>query len=123
MTHAVSARLPKSDNEIDDINDYIATLSQEERDGLVVSAAALDLALALDRARARQEPTVGDADPATDLGALALDAIEQVGVAQPLTAFRRYLRVLGYDVDLSIVDVDTGESMIRIVLPPVDDAT
>ena len=122
MTHAVSVPLSRSDNEIDDINDYIATMTQEERDGLIVAQAALDLATLLDRARMRHDSTSDAPDKAPNLGTSAYEAIERAGVAQPLRAFRRYLRVLGYEMELNVVDAESGAPAIRVVLPPSEDA-
>jgi hypothetical protein len=123
MTQIATASPRPSDHEIEDINDYIAALTQEERDGLPVAEAALDLAMLLDRAQRRRASTSGDSTPASDLGGVAADAFARAGVMEPLTAFRRYLRALGYEVEVEVVDLASGEPAVRVAVPPTEDAT
>jgi hypothetical protein len=74
-----------------EIDDYIATFSNEERQEYVAAETALDLACILYHIRQEQGLTQRKAASSIQLGTL-----------------QRYLSALGYSIEISIIDNRTG---------------
>jgi ribosome-binding protein aMBF1 (putative translation factor) len=106
-----------SDADIDDIDAYIATLTDEERSRLSAAHAALDLAALLYDARRRRGLSQADAAKRTGFQQQAISRFERGGTPQWET-LQRYLLALGYSLELSLIDVATGESTSHILGTP-----
>lgn len=93
----------------DDLDAYIATLDEQERQELAQSEAALDLAILLHEVRAARGLTQKDAAERAGLQQQAVSRWERAHTGVQLGTLRRYLDALGYTLDLVIRDKETGE--------------
>lgn len=99
---------------VDDIDAYIATLSQEERDRLPIAEAALDLAIMLYRARDKRGLSQTAAAELAGFHQQTVSRLERAGGQPQLNTLQRYLYALGYTLELNLVDNETGETIARV---------
>ena len=95
----------RSYNEIDD---YIAAFSDEERQEYAAAETALDLASMLYRIRQEQGLTQRNAAERTGLKQQAISRLEKAASNIQLETLQRYLGALGYRIEISVIDNRTG---------------
>ena len=91
-----------------EIDEYIATFSDEERQEYVVAETALDLATILYQIRQEQGLTQRQAAERSGLKQQAISRLEKVASNIQLGTLQRYLGALGYTIEISIIDTQTG---------------
>lgn len=91
----------KNYNEIDD---YIATFSDEERQEYAAAETALDLACVLYHIRQEQGLTQREAAKRADLQQQAVSRLERAATNVQLGTLQRYLGALGYSIEITIKD-------------------
>ena len=96
----------RSYNEIDD---YIAAFSDEERQEYAAAETALDLASMLYRIRQEQGLTQRNAAERTGLKQQAISRLEKAASNIQLGTLQRYLGALGYHIEISVIDNRTGD--------------
>jgi DNA-binding XRE family transcriptional regulator len=102
-----------------DIDDYIATFTPEEREDLALADAALDVALLLYRARDKRGLSQAAAAKLAGLHQQAVSRFEQPQANVRLDTVRRYLGALGYTVEIAVRETKTGRVLGRVALPAV----
>src|SRR5260370_42292091 len=95
----------KPSNEIDD---YLATFSPEERQEYRAAETALDLASLLHSIRHTHGLTQRGAAERTGLKQQAVSRLEQAASNMQLGTLQRYLGALGYHLEISVIDDRTG---------------
>lgn len=105
-------------NQLDDIEAYVATFDEAERQELAAAGAAIDVAILLYRIRERRRLTQTEAAELAGLQQQAVSRFEQPDVNPQLDRIQHYLGALGYALELNVIDVETGESAARATLPP-----
>lgn len=101
----------------DDIERYIATFTEEEREGLAAADAAIDIAILLHRVREHRGLNQGAAAKLAGLHQQAVSRFERPGANPHVETVRAYLGALGYRLELNVVDLDTGEVAGSMSLP------
>lgn len=91
-----------------EIDEYIATFSDEERQEYVVAETALDLALILYQIRQEQGLTQRKAAELSGLKQQAISRLEKDATNIQLGTLQRYLSALGYSIEISVIDNQTG---------------
>jgi HTH-type transcriptional regulator / antitoxin HipB len=91
-----------------EIDDYIAALSDEERQEYAAAETALDLASILYQIRQKQGLTQHKAAERTGLKQQAISRLEQAASNMQLGTLQRYLGALGYHIEISVIDDRTG---------------
>ena len=104
-------------NTFDDLDAYMATLSEEERQGVKEAEAVLDLAQILYHARKARGLTQRAAAIRSGLKQQAISRWERSHPNVQLDTLRQYLDALGYSLDLVIRDSQTGEVLTTLGLP------
>jgi hypothetical protein len=117
-TNTTPARRPAPGNAIDDIDAYIASLPDDERGELALAAVASDLAAWLDRVKEDRGRREGETDEAAALRQQAASHVGLAGTMSQLGALQRYLNELGYELALRFSDIETGEPVGHLPLPP-----
>jgi|SRR5579863_1924672 len=97
---------PKTYNEIDD---YIATFSDEERQEYAVAETALDLACMLYQIRQERALTQHEAAKRAGLHQQAISRLEKAASNIQLGTLQRYLGAMGYSIEIRVIDNRTGE--------------
>jgi DNA-binding phage protein len=105
--------------ELDDIDAYIATFDEKERQELAAAEAAIDVAILLHRARERRGLSRGAAAALADLHQQAVSRLGRPSANPQLESIQAYLSALGYALALKAVDIATDETAAEITLPPV----
>jgi ribosome-binding protein aMBF1 (putative translation factor) len=95
----------KPSNEIDD---YIATFSDEEHQEYTAAETALDLASILYRAKQERGLTQREAAARATSQQQAMSRLEKAATNVQLGTLQRYLGALGYRLEISIIDTRTG---------------
>ena len=103
----ISAINKTRSNEIDD---YIAAFSDEERQEYVTAEMALDLASILYHIRQEQGLTQREAAERTGLKQQAISRLEKAASNIQLGTLQRYLGALGYHIEISVIDNRTGNA-------------
>ena len=98
----------KPSNEIDD---YIATFSDEERQEYAAAETALDLASILYRIRQERGLTQRQAAERAALQQQAASRLEKEASNVQLGTLQRYLGALGYRLEISVIDNHTGNAV------------
>lgn len=102
--------------ENDDIDAYIATLGPNEREELAFADAAIDIAVLLYRTRERQGLSQTEAAKLAGLHQQAVSRLEQPGSNPRVNTLLRYLKALGYDLDIRPVGAsEVGNPDLRAV--------
>jgi DNA-binding XRE family transcriptional regulator len=92
-----------------EIDDYIATFSPEERKEYRTAEAALDLASLLYSIRHTHGLTQRGAAERSGLKQQAISRLEQAASNMQLGTLQRYLGALGYHLEISVIDDRTGK--------------
>lgn len=100
------------------IDAYVATFDDEERQTLAAAEAAIDVAVLLHRAREHRGLSQAAAARLAGLQQQAMSRFERPSANPQLETVRTYLGALGFGVELSVVDLDTGEAAFSMLLPP-----
>ncbi len=106
-----------------EIDDYIATFTPEERDELAAAEAAIDFAFLLHQAREEAGLTQAAAAERAGLQQQAVSRLERAGGNVQLATIQRYLDALGYSVDLTVKEKKTGRILGNTTLPPITRST
>ena len=106
-------------DDLDDIERYVASFTEDERLSLAAAEAAIDIAILLHRAREHRGLTQGAAAKLAGLQQQAISRLERPGANPQFETVRAYLGALGYGLELTVVDLDTGAIAASTVLPPV----
>lgn len=101
-----------------DINDYVSTFSEEERERLAVAEAELDLALLLHRARQERGLSQAAAARQAGLHQQAVSRIERPDANLTVETLRKYLESLGFTVEITLKDAKTRKRFGHITLAP-----
>lgn len=101
-----------------DIDEYIAALTEEERQELAHADAALDLAILLYRLRTERAMTQKDAAEKAGLKQQAISRWERSHPNIQLSTLQRYLDALGYSLELVVRDSKTGQVVDTVGLIP-----
>ncbi len=91
-----------------EIDDYIAVFSDEERQEYAAAETALDLASILYQIRQEQGLTQRKAAERAALKQQAVSRLEKAASNVQLGTLQRYLGALGYRIEISIIDNRTG---------------
>src|SRR5215471_20116368 len=91
-----------------EIDDYIATFSDEERQGYAAAEMALDLASTLYHLRQAQGLTQREAAERAGLKQQAISRLEKAASNIQLGTLQHYLGALGYSIEISVIDNRTG---------------
>jgi DNA-binding XRE family transcriptional regulator len=91
-----------------EIDDYIAAFSDEERQEYAAAETALDLASMLYQIRQEQGLTQQHAAERTGLKQQAISRLEKAASNMQLGTLQRYLGALGYRIEISVIDNRTG---------------
>ncbi len=96
---------PTPYNEIDA---YIATLTEQEQRDLAAAEDALDIAYLLYRARQERGMSQAAAGARAGLKQQVVSRLEQSAAHAQLSTLQRYLEALGYTIDILIKDAQSG---------------
>ena len=99
-----------------EIDDYIAAFSDEERQEYVAAEMALDLASILYHIRQEQGLTQREAAERTGLKQQAISRLEKAASNIQLGTLQRYLGALGYSIEISVIDNRTGNAAGKTLL-------
>jgi transcriptional regulator with XRE-family HTH domain len=108
---------PESPEALDDLATYIGGLSDDEKRELAVAEAALDIAILLHRARRQRGLSQEAAATLAGLKQQAVSRLERTGANLRLDTLQTYLNALGYALELSAIDIETGEIAAKFVTP------
>lgn len=107
-----------------DIDEYIAAFSEDERQELAHADAALDLAILLYRLRTERALTQKDAAEKAGLKQQAISRWERSHPNIQLSTLQRYLDALGYSLELVVRDAKTGQIVDSVgPIPSAGDAS
>lgn len=98
----------KPSSHTNEIDDYIATFSDEERQEYAAAETALDLACILHHIRQEQGLTQHEAAERAGLKQQAISRLEKAASNIQLGTLQRYLGALGYSIEISVIDNRTG---------------
>ena len=104
--------------ERDDITRYIDSLDADDRIEVEAASAAIDLAILLYRSRARRGLSQAAAARLAGLQQQAVSRLERPDVQPRLETVQSYLSALGYALEVSVIDLESGETTATAVLPP-----
>ncbi|MDQ3696331.1 MAG: helix-turn-helix domain-containing protein [Chloroflexota bacterium] len=107
-----------SADDLDDIEAYIATLDENERSELAAAGAAIDIAILLYRSREHRGLSQTEAAKLAGLHQQTVSRLERPDVQPRLDTIQAYLGALGYSLELNVIDLETGRSTAKVVLPP-----
>src|SRR5436853_4866837 len=99
-----------------EIEDYIATFSDEERQEYTAAETALDLASILYHIRQEQGLTQRQAAERAALQQQAISRLETAASNIQLGTLQRYLSALGYRIEISVIDNRTGNAAGKTLL-------
>jgi DNA-binding phage protein len=102
----------------DDIDAYIATLRDEERDELAAAEAAIDIAILLNRARRQRGLSQKAAAERAGLQQQAVSRFESPDANPRLETVQAYLGALGFALEMRAIDVETGNVAATALLSP-----
>jgi DNA-binding XRE family transcriptional regulator len=91
-----------------EIDDYIAAFSGEERQAYVAAETALNLASILYQIRQERGLTQRQAAERAALQQQAISRLEKAASNMQLGTLQRYLGALGYRIEISVIDDRTG---------------
>ena len=100
--------MSKTTRPYNEIDDYIAAFSDEERQEYAAAETALDLASMLYRIRQEQGLTQRNAAERTGLKQQAISRLEKAASNIQPGTLQRYLGALGYHIEISVIDNRTG---------------
>lgn len=91
-----------------EVDEYIATFSQEEQQEYAVAEIALDLACMLYHVRQEQGLTQKEAAERAGLKQQTVSRLEKAASNIQLGTLQRYLGALGYSIEVNVIDNSTG---------------
>jgi len=91
-----------------EIDDYIATFSDEERQEYAAAETAMDLASILYHIRQERGLTQREVAERAALQQQAVSRLEKGACNMQLGTLQRYLGALGYRIEISVIDNRTG---------------
>lgn len=100
-----------------DIDDYIAQLTPDERAQLVAADAAIDLAMLIYRARERRGLSQSNAARRAGPHQQAVSRNERAHVGMKVETLRHYLAALGYQLEIVVHDLESDEIVDTLTLP------
>jgi hypothetical protein len=103
-----AAEMSETNKPSNEIDDYIAAFSDEERQDYSVAEIALDLASILYRVRQERGLTQHEAAERAALQQQAMSRLKKATTSVRLGALQCYLDALGYRLEISIIDNRTG---------------
>jgi DNA-binding XRE family transcriptional regulator len=109
---------PVQESDLDDIEAYIATFDEDERRRLAAAEAAIDIAILLYPARERRGLSQAAAAKLAGLQQQAVSRFEQPDANPRLETIQEYLGALGYALELTAIDTETGEKTAKVLLTP-----
>lgn len=107
-----------AETDIDDIDAYVETFNEQERQELATAEAAIDIAILLHRARERRGLSQTAAAQLAGLHQQAVSRFERPSANPRLESIQAYLGALGYALELKAIDAETGEVAAEVTLPP-----
>ena len=107
--------------EPDSIDAYLATLTRQEREEIEVAGVALDLATMPYRASASRGLAQAAAAERAGLAQQAVSRLERSDGNVRLSSLRRYWDALGYDMELTLRDVETHVVIVSLRFPQPSD--
>jgi HTH-type transcriptional regulator / antitoxin HipB len=116
-THRASTLNQIDDAERDDIEAYVSTFNEVEREALVAAESAIDIAILLNRARRQRGLTQKAAANLAGLQQQAISRFESPDVNPRLESVQAYLGALGFALELKVIDVQSGDVAATAVLP------
>ena len=102
--------MSESTRPYNEIDDYIAAFSDEERQEYAAAETALDLASILYRIRQERGLTQREAAERAALQQQAISRLEKAASNIQLGTLQRYLGALGYHIEISVIDNRTGNA-------------
>lgn len=108
----------RADQQLDDIESYVAAFDDDERRELAAAEAAIDIAILLHRAREHRGLSQAAAAKLAGLKQQAVSRFERPGVSPRFESVQSYLGALGYVLELKAIDAATGETAADILLAP-----
>lgn len=96
------------------IEDYIAGLSEQEQRDISQAETAIDVARLLYHAREHRQLTQAEAAEMARMRQQAISRLERPGANIQLATLQRYLDALGYTLELTLRDAETGELIDRV---------
>ena len=99
-----------------EIDDYIATLTEEEQKEVALAEEALDLAQLLYLAREERGLSQKAAAQQAGIHQQAVSRLEHAVATTQLATLQRYLAALGYSIDVIIKDTQTGDVVGQVTL-------
>ena len=106
-------------HEGDDLDAYVATFTEDEFRELAAADAAIDIAILLNRARRQRGLSQAAAAQVTGLKQQAISRFERPDANPRLETVQAYLGALGFALELTAIDVETGDVAATVVLPAV----
>ena len=103
------------------IEDYIASLTEDEQNEVAVAEMAIDVARLLYRARSHRQLTQSEAAIRAHIQQQAVSRIEQPGANVQIATLHRYLSALGYSLEITIRDAETNAIIDRLQSSPAVD--
>jgi transcriptional regulator with XRE-family HTH domain len=98
------------------IDEYIESLSDEERQEVALAEVAIDLARLLYHARERRQITQSEAARLAEMRQQAISRLEQPGANIQVATLQRYLSALGYTLELTILEQTTDDIVDQVRL-------
>jgi len=105
---SIKLEMSETTSPYNEIDDYIAAFSDEERQEYVAAETALDLACILYQIRQEQGLTQRKAAERAGLKQQAISRLEKAASNMQLGTLQRYLGALGYSIEISVIDNRTG---------------
>lgn len=117
--HPGGTRHETEAREADDLDAYVATFTDEEREELAAAEMAIDIAILLHDAREERGLSQEAAARLAGLQQQAVSRLERPGARPQIDTIRKYLAALGYSIELHIIDMATGKAAFSLPLPPM----
>jgi ribosome-binding protein aMBF1 (putative translation factor) len=118
MTESNSTSTDHEWTEPDDLERYVATLSETEKSEVAAAEVAIDIAILLHRAREQRGLSQAAAAAQTGFAQQAVSRMERPRTNVQIATLQRYLGALGYEVEIRIKEPSTGEVAGSVSLPP-----
>jgi DNA-binding XRE family transcriptional regulator len=100
--------MSKTDRPYNQIGDFIAAFSSEERQGYAAADTLMDLASILYHIRQERGLTQRQAAERAALQQQAISRLEKAASNMQLGTLQRYLGALGYQIKIGVIDNRTG---------------
>ena len=104
------------DPEPDDYDLYLAGLDPERQQRIADAGEAIEIARLLHQARTARGLTQAEAAERAGLQQQAVSRFEQIAGTPRLDRVAAYLAALGYDLEIRVIDRETGESQASVAL-------